>query len=300
MNSGFDQQYHSRRRSFSGGYASGGGFAPPAHGDGGYRRDGFNDRGGFNDSYNNGGFQEVSGPPPYPPPGMPQGRPPPLNMSSPDSLPPPPPPSQPFPSGGPGSFPSSMGMPSPYPMGTREPYSSSPYDSGMNSAGLPPPSGPPAYSNSHDSSPLSDNQYALDDNFSPRGRTLSTGGGFNQQALVPTAPPMTPYPSHSHYSAKRTRRASSIGPGGMGYAGIVGDPFRRPGGHVTVKFRLKGATHSGISVSEALERVRLSQGNSYLLHDVSMDASGKISLRIRVRLISSRSPHRLADLFVTL
>ncbi len=81
----------------------------------------------------------------------------------------------------------------------------------------------------------------------------------------------------------------------MGYAGIVGDPYRRPGGHVTVKFRLKGAGHSGISVSEALERARLSQGNSYLLHDVSMDGTGKISLRIRVRLISSPSPHRLAD-----
>ncbi|KAF8495175.1 hypothetical protein F5888DRAFT_1616191 [Russula emetica] len=93
---------------------------------------------------------------------------------------------------------------------------------------------------------------------------------------------MTPYPSH--YSAKRSRRASSVGPGGMGYVGIVGDPYRdrrHPSGHTAIKFRLKGSTHSGISVNEALERVRLSQGNAYLMHDVSMDMSGKISLKIR-------------------
>lgn len=179
--------------------------------------------------------------------------------------------------------------------GTREPYSSSPYDTGMNSTGLPPPGPHAAYSNSYDSSPLSDNQYPLDDGFT-RGRTLSTGGGFGSQALVPSgfAPPMASHPSH--YSAKRSRRASSVGPGGaMGYVGIVGDPYRRnPSGHNTsIKFRLKGAQHSGISVNEALERVRLSQGTSYLMHDVSMDHSGKISLKIRVRFISPPSPYRL-------
>jgi hypothetical protein len=72
----------------------------------------------------------------------------------------------------------------------------------------------------------------------------------------------------------------------MGFAGIVGDPYRghtgrHPSGHTSIKFRLKGSTHSGISVSEALDRVRLSQGNAYLMHDVSMDMSGKISLKIR-------------------
>jgi hypothetical protein len=89
---------------------------------------------------------------------------------------------------------------------------------------------------------------------------------------------MTPYPSH--YSAKRGRRASSVGPG-MGYAGIVGDPYHRPGGRVTIKFRLKGSTHSGISVGEALERVRLSQGNGYLMRDIAPDMYGKISLKVR-------------------
>lgn len=289
MNTGFDQYHNTRRRSFSGGFPTGGGFPPP-HSDGGYRRDGFN-----SDPYNS-SYQEVSGPPSYPPPGMSQGRPPPSNMPFPNDSPPPLV-SQPYSSGGPGSFPSSGGMPASYSMGgQREQYSSSPYDTGMNSVNLSPPGPTAAYSNSYDSSPLSDNHYPLDDGFAPRGRTLSTGGGFNSQALVPTAPPMTPYPSH--YSAKRARRASSVGPGGMGYAGIVGDPYRRhpsghPSGHTAIKFRLKGSTHSGISVNEALERVRLSQGNAYLMHDVSMDMSGKISLKIRVRFISSRLPHRL-------
>lgn len=77
------------------------------------------------------------------------------------------------------------------------------------------------------------------------------------------------------------------GMGGMGYAGYVGDPsfqHHRPGGHVTIKFRLKGATHSGISVAEALERVRMSQGNGYLMHDILPDMYSKhISLRVRVR-----------------
>jgi hypothetical protein len=188
--------------------------------------------------------------------------------------------------------------------GTREPYSSSPYDTGMNSTGLPPSAGPlAAYSNSYDNSPLSDNQYPLDDGgFNPRGRTLSTGGGggFGPQALVPTAPPMTPYPSH--YSAKRSRRASSVGPGGIGYAGIVGDPYRghsgrHHGGRAPIKFRLKGSQQSGISVNEALERVRLSQGTGYLMHDISMDMSGKISLKVRVRIIFS--PHRLFVIHMT-
>jgi hypothetical protein len=300
MNTGFDQYHTTRRRSFSGGFPAGGGGGgfPPPHSDGGFRRDGFS-----NDPYNS-SYQEVSGPPSHPPPGMSQtqGRPPPSNMPYPDDdLSPLPPSSQPFQSGGPGSFPSSVGMPASYSMGgTREPYSSSPYDTGMNSTGLPPPPGPhAAYSNSYDNSPLSDNQYPLDDGggFQPRGRTHSTGGGYGPGALVPSAPPMTPYPSH--YSSKRSRRASSVGPGaGMGYAGIVGDPYRghtgrHPSGHTTIKFRLKGSTHSGISVNEALERMRLSQGSAYLMHDVSMDMSGKISLKIRVRFSSSPSPRRL-------
>jgi hypothetical protein len=258
-------QFH-RRRSFSGGFPGNGGLAPPPHSDGGYR---------YNDPYNS-SYQEVSGPPTYPPPNAAQGRYQ-SDMSFPDS-----PPSfsssQPFQSGG--SFPSSAGMPSSFQLGTREQPPFATNDS--------PPTGmlpqPAAYSNSYDSSPLSDNQFAnLDDNnYSSRGRTLSTGGGvsFGPSAIIPSAPPMTPYPSH--YSAKRMRRASSVGPA-MGYAGIVGDPYHRPGGNVTIKFRLKGSNHHGISVAEALDRVRLSQGNTYLMHDIAPDMYGKISLKVRVR-----------------
>ena len=80
------------------------------------------------------------------------------------------------------------------------------------------------------------------------------------------------------------------------FAGISGDPYRghsgrHPSGHTAIKFRLKGSTHSGISVRSALDRVRLSQGNAYLMHDVCTDMSRKISLKIRVRFISS--PFRL-------
>jgi hypothetical protein len=288
MNTGFDQ-YHTgtRRRSFSGGFPAGGGF-PPAHSDGGYHRDGFS-----NDPYNS-SYQELRGPPSYPPPGMSQGWAPPSNMPFPNDLSPPPLTSQPFQSGGPGSFPSPGGMPASYSMGgTRERYPSSPYDTGMNSTGLPPPGPSAAYNNSF---PLSNNQYPLDDGgFNPRGRTYSTGGGFGPPALVPVTPPMTP--SHSHYSAKRSRRASSAGPGGVGFT-AVGDPYhgysgRHPSGHSAIKFRLTRSTHSGISVREALDRVPLSQGNAYLMRDVSMDMSGKISLKVRVRFISSPSSHRL-------
>jgi hypothetical protein len=265
-------QFH-RRRSFSGGFPPNG-LAPPAHSDGGYR---------YNDPYNNNNnsYQEVSGPPSYPPPGVAQGRYQPDN-SYPDSSPPLSS-SQPFQSGG--SFPSSAGMPSSYPLGTREQMPPFATNDSPPIGMLPPPA---AYSGSYDNSPLSDNQFAnLDDGGFSRGRTLSTGGGvsFGPSAIIPSAPPMTPYPSH--YSAKRMRRASSVGPG-MGYAGIVGDPYHRPGGSVTIKFRLKGSNHHGISVADALERVRLSQGNAYLMHDISPDMYGKIQLRIRVRLLSSR------------
>ena len=49
----------------------------------------------------------------------------------------------------------------------------------------------------------------------------------------------------------------------MGYTKI-GDPYHHPGGSVTTKFHLKDANYHGISVADAPERVRLSQGNTYL------------------------------------
>ncbi|KAI9507169.1 hypothetical protein F5148DRAFT_981764 [Russula earlei] len=53
------------------------------------------------------------------------------------------------------------------------------------------------------------------------------------------------------------------------------------GGRLPVKFRLSGEAHSGISVMDALDRVRLSQGRPYMLHDMSPDHFGKITLKVR-------------------
>lgn len=169
-----------------------------------------------------------------------------------------------------------------YSMSTRE-RPSPPYEaSGFEPTGAPPRSAA-AYPDSYDNSPLSDNYFPpqIDDGFSARGRTLSTGGGgFGPPALLPSAPPMTPYPSH--YSAKRGRRASSVGPG-MGLAGYAPDPYRRPSG-VNVKFRLKGGYRQGISLSEATDSARLSRSTAYSMHDLAPDARGRITLKVRVSI----------------
>ncbi|KAI0299704.1 hypothetical protein B0F90DRAFT_1630618 [Multifurca ochricompacta] len=88
---------------------------------------------------------------------------------------------------------------------------------------------------------------------------------------------MTPYPSH--YSAKRGRRASSVGPG-LGLSGYAPDPYRRPGG-ITVKFRLKGGYRQGISLNEATDSIRLSRSVAYSLHDLAPDVRGRITLKVR-------------------
>jgi len=282
-----------RRSSFSGPtFGSSGGFA---HSDGGYRpnRDGYNDM----------MFpQEVSGPPHHPPPGMGPGGgvggPPfPPNMPNPppmSSFPPPPGPPlplQPFP--GAASFPpNGMG-----PMNTREP-NHFPHDSpGFDPMAMPPRSAP--YQNSFEGSPLTDSQFPpplLEDTFlggggglggrgrnledpflGGRGRTLSNGGGFGQPAgLIGPAPPMTPYPSHH---SKRMRRASSVGP--MGF-GVGFDANHVMGSRPPIKFRLSGASSSGISVMDALDRVTLSQSRPYMMHDIAPDMYGKITLKVRV------------------
>jgi len=188
-------------------------------------------------------------------------------------------------------------------------HNSVPPPSSMPQAFQPPPPGSMSasypmgnttgYPNSYDSSPLSDNQFPalVDDGgfsggFSARGRTLSTGGGgFGPPALVPSAPPMTPYPSHFGLP-KRARRASSVGPGmgsgmgsgmgmGMGMGYVPPDMYHRPGGRVVVRFRLKGESRSGITVNEALHRERLSQSQGYLMHDIAPDMSNRITLKVR-------------------
>jgi hypothetical protein len=275
-----------RRSSFSGPT-----FAPSsfAHSDSGFR----SNRDGYNDMYN--GFQqEVSGPPNYPPPGMGPGmgpgRGPPFpNSSMPNAPPPPPmsgppplsslpPPPQPFAgAGGPGSFPSAgMG-----PM-TREPHLFQHDSPGFDPMGMPPHSAP--YPNSFDGSPLTDQippPFMDDGGYAGRGRTLSTGGGgFGPPALIGGAGPMPMTPFPSHHSGKRMRRASSVGPMGLG-VGFSPDSHQIMGGRPPIKFRLSGATHSGISVADAIDRVTVSQSRPYLIQEVSPDMYGKITLKVR-------------------
>jgi len=142
---------------------------------------------------------------------------------------------------------------------------------------------PAAYPDSYDNSPLSEPYFPppMDDGvgFSSRGRTLSTGGGFGPPALLPSAPPMTPYSGHSGHYSKRGRRASSVGPG-MGLVGYTPDPYRRPGG-VNIKFRLKGGYRQGISLSDATDSARLSRSTNYSMHDLAPDARGRITLKVR-------------------
>src|SRR6266702_3002879 len=272
----YDQptSYRNRRPSFSSGPSFGASQGFPPHND--FRRDGFSDRGQFGDPYS--GFSEVSGrpgPPPIPP-RLPSGPPP--------DLPPPPPPDlQSFPPANNfGSYTPPGAMATSYSMSTRE-RPSPPFEtSGFDPTGRPPPRATAAYPDSYDNPPLSDNYFPppMDDGFVPRGRTLSTGGGgFGPPALLPSAPPMTPY--SSHYS-KRGRRASSVGPG-VGLAGYVPDQYRRPGG-VNIKFRLKGGYRQGISLSEATDSARLSRSVGYSFQDVASDSRGRITLKVRVRI----------------
>jgi hypothetical protein len=93
------------------------------------------------------------------------------------------------------------------------------------------------------------------------------------------------------------RRASSVGPGmgmghgvGVGVGGYAPDMYHRPGGRVTVKFRLKGEHQSGISVAEALNRERLSQSHGYMMRDIAPDMLGRITLKVRVRCLPLPSP----------
>jgi hypothetical protein len=246
----------------------------------------------FNNLNNDYSYPEVSGPPNGPPPHLAFGHSSYSNIHN--SVPPPSSMPQAFPPPPPGSMSAS------YPMGNSEQHSFHGYDSppGFHPTGMPPPA--TGYPNSYDSSPLSDNQFpALVDEggFGGRGRTLSTGGGgFGPPALVPSAPPMTPYPSHFGLP-KRARRASSVGPGmgsgmgsgmgmGMGMGYVPSDMFHRPGGRIVVKFRLKGEGRSGITVNEALHRERLSQSQGYLMHDIAPDMSSRITLKVRVSCLT--------------
>jgi hypothetical protein len=235
---------------------------------------------------------EVSGPPNYPPPSSAFGRP--LLNVPPSSSP-----SQSLPLGEPRHFLPRANMGSPYAIGTREHNSYPSFDSppSMNPTSYPPPG--PEYPNLYGSSPLFDNQIPpLDDG--GQGRSLSAGdGGFGRPPAFLPPPGMTPDPSQ-YGPRRRTRRASSVGPNmgmgfGVGVGGSVPNMYHRPGGRVTVRFRLKGEQQSGISVAEALNRERLSQSHGYMMRDIAPDMPGSITLRVRVRCLPLPSPHYTFD-----
>ena len=72
---------------------------------------------------------------------------------------------------------------------------------------------------------------------------------------------------------------------GMGRRESVSVPFHRLGRRIALKFRLNGAAKCGISLRQALYRERLSQRNTYSLHDIAPNMSGMITLRVRVRIL---------------
>lgn len=99
---------------------------------------------------------------------------------------------------------------------------------------------------------------------------------------IPSASPPPPEPTGLNHGP--ARGAPRVGPG-MGHRESVSIPFHRLGRRISLKFRLNGAANSGISVRQALalDRERLSQRSTYLLHDIAPNMSGMITLRVSVR-----------------
>ena len=98
------------------------------------------------------------------------------------------------------------------------------------------------------------------------------------------------------------RGASRVGPG-MGHRGSVSVPnHHRHGGPVAVKFRLARSSDSGISVTQALNRERLSQSNKYLLQDIAPNTGTKhtITLRVNVSFLPLYSCHPVSLINYTL
>jgi|SRR6266850_3469894 len=100
-----------------------------------------------------------------------------------------------------------------------------------------------------------------------------------------------PPPESTGYNRGSARGASRVGPG-MGHRGSVSVPnHHRDGGPVAVKFRLDRGTHSGISVTQALNRERLSQSNQYLLQDIAPNMGNSITLSVNVSFLPLFSCH---------
>jgi hypothetical protein len=94
-----------------------------------------------------------------------------------------------------------------------------------------------------------------------------------------------PPPESTGSNRGHARGASSEGPG-MGHRGSVSVPnHHRHGGPVAVKFRLVRGTHSGISVTQALNRERLSQSKKYLLQDIAPNMGHSITLSVNVSFL---------------
>jgi hypothetical protein len=94
-----------------------------------------------------------------------------------------------------------------------------------------------------------------------------------------------PPPESTGSNSGHGRDASRVGPG-MGHRGSVSVPnHHRNEGPIAVKFRLHRGTHSGISVTQALNRERLSQSNKYLLQDIAPNMDHTITLRVNVSFL---------------
>jgi hypothetical protein len=166
-------------------------------------------------------------------------------------------------------------------MGNPEQSPSEPSGHDQNPTGVPPPRA--AYPDSYDNSPFSDSYFPPQLGFGARSRTFSPG--YGPPTLLHSAPLMAPFPS---YNGKPMRRSSSIGPG-IGLAGhmSMSGPYGLPGG-VTVKFRLSGGRLEGVTLTEAMNSVRLSRGHSYAVRDIA-DMRSRLTLKVRVRFSSIRT-----------
>jgi hypothetical protein len=64
----------------------------------------------------------------------------------------------------------------------------------------------------------------------------------------------------------------------------MSDPYRLPGG-VIIKFRPSGGHRDGISLTEAMNSVRLSRSHPYAIREIA-DMRGRLTLKVRVRFSS--------------
>jgi hypothetical protein len=83
---------------------------------------------------------------------------------------------------------------------------------------------------------------------------------------------------HAGSIIPRQRRHSTVS---IGHLPPPMDAYRRPSS-INIKFKRKGSFVAGISLPEAQSHVRLSNNDSYTIHDFHADTRGRILLKIRV------------------